>query len=48
MLEKVQGFVDAGFDHVYVHQVGPDQAGFIDFAARELLPKLGNRRATAA
>jgi coenzyme F420-dependent glucose-6-phosphate dehydrogenase len=48
MLEKVRAFTDAGFDHVYVHQVGPDQAGFIEFAARELLPNLASRRATAA
>jgi hypothetical protein len=25
---------------VYVHQVGPDQAGFIKFAEGELLPAL--------
>jgi hypothetical protein len=48
MLEKLQAFVDAGFDHVYVHQVGPDQAGFIEFAARELAPNFGKRRAAAA
>jgi coenzyme F420-dependent glucose-6-phosphate dehydrogenase len=48
MIEKLQAFVDAGFDHVYVHQVGPDQQGFIEFAARELLPKFATRRATAA
>jgi hypothetical protein len=24
---------------VYLHQVGSDQAGFIDFAKRELLPR---------
>jgi coenzyme F420-dependent glucose-6-phosphate dehydrogenase len=29
-LEKIQAFADAGFDHVYVHQIGPDQAGFLD------------------
>jgi coenzyme F420-dependent glucose-6-phosphate dehydrogenase len=39
-LEKIRAYVDAGYDHVYLHQVGPDQAGFIDFARRELLPKL--------
>ena len=33
-------FVDAGFDHVYVHQVGPDQEGFFRFYEREVLPKL--------
>jgi coenzyme F420-dependent glucose-6-phosphate dehydrogenase len=36
-LEGIQKFVDAGFDHVYVHQVGPDQEGFIDFFEREIL-----------
>ena len=30
---------DAGFDHVYVHQIGPDQAGFINFYQREILPQ---------
>jgi alkanesulfonate monooxygenase SsuD/methylene tetrahydromethanopterin reductase-like flavin-dependent oxidoreductase (luciferase family) len=27
-------------DHVYVHQVGPDQDGFFDSYAREVLPRL--------
>ena len=31
-------YVDAGYDHVYVHQVGPDQEGFFDFYEREVLP----------
>jgi coenzyme F420-dependent glucose-6-phosphate dehydrogenase len=38
-LEKIQKFVDAGYDHVYIHQVGPDQEGFFDFYAREILPQ---------
>ena len=29
-LEKIKSFADAGFDHVYVHQIGPDQDGFFD------------------
>ena len=39
-LEQIKAFEDAGFDHVYIHQVGPDQQGFVEFARRELLPKL--------
>ncbi|MDP9362921.1 MAG: TIGR03557 family F420-dependent LLM class oxidoreductase [Chloroflexota bacterium] len=35
---QLQKFVDAGFDHVYVHQVGPDQEGFLGFYRREILP----------
>ena len=40
-LERIEEYANAGFDHVYLHQVGPDQAGFIDFAARELLSRAG-------
>jgi coenzyme F420-dependent glucose-6-phosphate dehydrogenase len=39
-LEEIKAYDDAGFDHVYIHQVGPDQDGFIRFAQRELMPKL--------
>ena len=37
---EIRQFADAGFDHVYVHQVGPDQEGFFRFYADEVLPKL--------
>jgi G6PDH family F420-dependent oxidoreductase len=39
-LEAIREFFDAGYDHVYVHQVGPDQDGFFDFYEREVLPEL--------
>jgi hypothetical protein len=39
-LEEIQKFIDGGFDHVYIHQVGPDQEGFFRFYQREILPKL--------
>ncbi len=28
-LEKIQAYIDAGYDHVYLHQVGPDQDGLL-------------------
>jgi G6PDH family F420-dependent oxidoreductase len=34
----IQEYVDAGYDHVYVHQIGPDQGSFFDFYEREVLP----------
>ncbi len=37
-LAKIKEYADAGFTHVYLHQIGPDQTGFLDFARRELLP----------
>ena len=35
-LEKITEFEDAGFDHVYIHQVGRDQEGFVRFAREHL------------
>jgi coenzyme F420-dependent glucose-6-phosphate dehydrogenase len=34
----IQEYVDAGYDHVYVHQIGDDQEGFFNFYEREILP----------
>lgn len=33
----IEEFADAGYDHVYVHQVGPDQEGFLDFYSDAIL-----------
>ena len=40
ILEKIGSFVDAGFDHVFLHQVGPRQEEFLAFAKDELLPAI--------
>ena len=37
-VEQIQQFADAGFDHVYVHQIGPNQADFFEFYESEVLP----------
>lgn len=42
-LEMIGRFSDAGFDHVYVHQIGPDQKGFMDFYGREVLPRVSEQ-----
>ena len=39
-LDRAQEFADAGYSHVYFHQIGPDQEGFLRFAQEQLLPKL--------
>jgi coenzyme F420-dependent glucose-6-phosphate dehydrogenase len=39
-VDAIKEYVDAGFDHVVIHQVGPDQAGFFAFCDKELLPAL--------
>jgi coenzyme F420-dependent glucose-6-phosphate dehydrogenase len=33
---RIANYADAGFDHLSIHQVGPDQAGFLRFYEREL------------
>jgi G6PDH family F420-dependent oxidoreductase len=37
--EQIGKFGDAGFTHVYIHQIGDNQREFCDWAARELLGK---------
>jgi G6PDH family F420-dependent oxidoreductase len=38
-VENLREFVDAGYDHVYVHQVGPNQEPFFGFYEDEILPE---------
>ena len=35
----IQRMVAAGYTTVYLHQVGPDQQGFLEFCQRELFPR---------
>jgi len=39
-LESVRSYLEAGYDHLYFHQIGPDQEGFFGFWERELRPAL--------
>ncbi|GHG99464.1 hypothetical protein GCM10018780_26190 [Streptomyces lanatus] len=39
-MEALAAFVDAGFDAVYVNQIGKDQQGFFDFYRTKVLPAL--------
>jgi G6PDH family F420-dependent oxidoreductase len=38
-IDGIQEFIDAGYDHVYIHQVGRNQSGFFEFYQREVLPE---------
>lgn len=40
VLDSVRAFVEAGYDHLYFHQIGPDQDGFFGFWRDELRPAL--------
>jgi coenzyme F420-dependent glucose-6-phosphate dehydrogenase len=46
VLDSVKEFLDAGYDHLYFHQIGPDQHGFLKFWSSELQPALAELRST--
>ena len=37
-IEMIKKYVDAGYTHVWAHQIGPDQDRFFDFYEKEVLP----------
>jgi coenzyme F420-dependent glucose-6-phosphate dehydrogenase len=39
-LEQIKEYDEAGYTHVYFHQVGSDQDGFLDFAREHVLRKI--------
>jgi G6PDH family F420-dependent oxidoreductase len=39
-LEQIRAYENAGFTHVFVHQIGPDQEGFLRLYAEKILPEL--------
>lgn len=39
-LEMINKYVDAGYTHIWMHQIGPDQEGFFRFYEKEILPAL--------
>jgi coenzyme F420-dependent glucose-6-phosphate dehydrogenase len=41
VLEQIRTWEKAGFDHIAIHQIGPDQEGFFRFWKETLEPKLG-------
>jgi G6PDH family F420-dependent oxidoreductase len=42
LIKSVQTYLDAGYDHLYFHQIGPDQEGFFRFWTQELQPALAD------
>jgi G6PDH family F420-dependent oxidoreductase len=38
VLDSVRTYLEAGYDHLYFHQIGPDQDGFLRFWESELQP----------
>jgi hypothetical protein len=43
LVESVGKYVDAGYDHLYFHQIGPEQDGFLRYWETDLQPALRSR-----
>lgn len=39
-LDEIQKMIGAGYENIYIHQIGPDQEGFFRFYQQEVLPEL--------
>ncbi|HJU12295.1 MAG TPA: hypothetical protein VJ728_15535, partial [Candidatus Binataceae bacterium] len=39
-LDGIREYAEAGFDHVFVHQIGHEQKGFVDFYRSEIFPEI--------
>ncbi len=39
-IDSIEQAVDAGYDHVYVHQIGPEQKQALEFYEEEVLPSV--------
>lgn len=39
-LKEIHKFADAGYDHIYIHQIGPNQEQFFQFYEKNILPEL--------
>jgi G6PDH family F420-dependent oxidoreductase len=44
-IAAIERYAGAGYDHVYVHQVGPEQEGFFKFYEERIIPELRTRTA---
>ena len=40
LIEQAKMAESAGFDEVYVQQIGPEQEGFFHFFEKEVMPRL--------
>jgi len=48
IVDSVRQYLDAGYDHLYFHQIGPEQEGFFRFWAEDLQPALADIGDSAA
>ena len=42
-LNAIHKYIAAGFDHVFIHQIGPNQESFMDFYAEKIFPEIAKQ-----
>jgi G6PDH family F420-dependent oxidoreductase len=47
-LEAIRSYADAGFDELYIQQIGPDQERFFELYANEILPRFNDSESAAS
>jgi G6PDH family F420-dependent oxidoreductase len=47
-IEAIEKYADAGYDHVWIHQIGPEQEGFFRFYKEDVIPKLRRSKMVAS
>lgn len=40
ILDSIKKYQEAGFDHIYIHNIGPNQEHFLEFASQQIIPIL--------
>jgi G6PDH family F420-dependent oxidoreductase len=43
-IDALQKFIDAGFDEIFIAQIGPDQGDFLHFYEQEVLPSFASQK----
>lgn len=43
LLKSIDEAIEGGIDHIYFHQIGPDQEGFLDFWTNEIQPEVNKK-----
>jgi len=47
-IAEIEKYAEAGYDHVWIHQIGPEQDGFFSFYEKEVIPKLRRSKMVAS
>jgi coenzyme F420-dependent glucose-6-phosphate dehydrogenase len=47
-LDSIRTYARAGYDHIWIHQIGPEQEGFMRFVTDQIMPRKDELATSAA